>query len=60
MLGWERAATAFASLSKRASIWRSLAKRSGKTLRATSRPSFVSRARKTSPMPPAPSGAITS
>ena len=32
----------------------------GRTLIATSRPSLVSRARYTSPMPPAPSGATTS
>ena len=39
---------------KRASRSASLAKRSGSTLIATSRFSFVSRARYTSPMPPAP------
>ena len=38
----------------------SCAKSSGRTLRATSRLSFVSRARYTSPMPPAPIGAMTS
>ena len=42
--------------SNRASRSGSLAKRGGSTLIATSRPSFVSRARYTSPMPPAPSG----
>jgi hypothetical protein len=36
------------------------AEASGRTLSATSRPSVVSRARYTSPMPPAPSGATIS
>ena len=43
-----------ASRSNRASRSASLAKASGRILIATSRPSFVSRARYTSPMPPAP------
>src|SRR6202011_3804775 len=38
----------------------SAAKASGRILRATLRPSRVSRARYTSPMPPAPSGAMIS
>ncbi len=42
MLGWERAATAWASRSSRASARSSLAKASGTTLIATSRRSFES------------------
>ena len=38
----------------------SVAKATGSTFSATSRCSFVSRARQTSPIPPAPSGAVTS
>ena len=38
----------------------SLAKESGRTLRATSRFSLVSRARHTCPMPPSPIGAVIS
>src|SRR5207248_10395770 len=56
MCGCDKAEMALASRSKRA--FRSgLAERCcGRTLMATSRPSRVSRARYTSPMPPAPSG----
>ena len=49
-----------ASRWNRASRSESSAKRSGRTLRATSRPSFVSWARYTSPMPPWPMRAVTS
>ena len=56
MFGWLSAATAFASRSKRASRAGSAATAAGSTLIATSRPSRVSFARYTSPMPPAPSG----
>src|SRR5271154_95568 len=56
MLGWFRAATAFASCWKRRSRSGSRAKPAGSTLMATSRFNRVSRARYTSPMPPAPSG----
>jgi hypothetical protein len=55
-LGWESAAAARASRSKRARACASRATSSGKTLIATSRPSFESRARYTSPIPPAPIG----
>ena len=47
---------ALASRSNRASASASPARRSGRILTATSRSSFVSRARYTSPIPPAPSG----
>jgi hypothetical protein len=57
MLGWSRVAMARASASNRRNRSESLANPSGRTLMATSRPSLVSRARYTSPMPPAPSGA---
>src|SRR6266498_1705764 len=60
MLGWESAATAFASRSNRASVSASAATDSGKTLIATSLSSFLSRALYTSPIPPAPRGAKTS
>src|SRR4030095_7565004 len=54
MLGWDSDATARASRSKRGSASPSSEKLSGRTLTATSRPSRVSRARYTSPIPPAP------
>jgi len=57
MFEWLKAATARASRSKRFRRSGSRAKASGRTLTATSRPRRVSRARKTSPMPPAPRGA---
>ena len=60
MLGWFSAEAARASCSNRASRSRSCASASGRTFSATSRPRRVSRARKTSPMPPAPRGARTS
>src|SRR5262245_19303786 len=47
---------ALASRSKRCRLSGDEASRAGSTLTATSRPSRVSRARYTSPMPPAPSG----
>ena len=56
MLGCERAATARASRSKRDRARGSPRAAPGSTLIATSRPSRVSRARYTSPIPPAPSG----
>ena len=59
MLGWEKAARTRASRSKRSRRSGSEAKQSGSTLRATSRPSFVSSARQTSPMPPSPSFEVT-
>ena len=59
MLGWEKAARARASSSKRASRSGSEAKLAGSTFRATSRPSFVSWALQTSPIPPAPSLEVT-
>ena len=54
MFGWLSAATARASRSKRRRRSGSAAKSSGRTLTATSRPRRGSRARYTSPMPPAP------
>src|SRR5215813_10677210 len=54
MWGWFNAATARASRSKRSP------NRSAETLIATSRPSRVSRALYTSPMPPAPIGTTIS
>ena len=59
MLGWEKAARARASSSKRARRSGSAAKLAGSTFRATSRPSLVSWARQTSPIPPAPSFEVT-
>jgi hypothetical protein len=56
MFGYESAATARASRTNRSSAWRLEATASGRTLTATSRPSRVSRALYTSPIPPAPSG----
>src|SRR5678815_1285234 len=60
ILGWFSAASIRASRSKRARRSESPVIARGRTLIATSRPSFVSRARYTSPMPPAPSGAPSS
>src|SRR5678815_228787 len=60
MPGWLSEASSLASRSSLASLSGSAANASGSTLIATSRPSFVSRARYTSPMPPAPSGAPSS
>ena len=57
MFGWLSDASERASRSKRASRSASPATASGRTLIATSRPSFGSLARYTSPIPPAPSGA---
>src|ERR1051325_11616807 len=57
MLGCDSAATERASRSKRDSASASAARCGGRILIATSRPSRVSLARHTSPMPPAPSGA---
>ena len=59
MFGWLRAAAARASCSKRRSRSASAENDAGSTLMATSRLSRVSRARYTSPMPPAPSGAAS-
>ncbi len=59
MLGWFSEARTRASRSKRASRSGSAVNASGSTFSATSRSSFVSRARYTSPMPPAPSGPVT-
>ena len=56
MFGCDSAATAFASRPNRASASASSASRSGSTFTATIRSSRVSRARYTSPIPPAPSG----
>src|ERR1035438_340821 len=56
MWGWLSAATARASRWKRARRSRSVDMAAGSTLMATSRPRRGSRARKTSPMPPAPMG----
>ena len=57
MLGWFRAEADRASFSNRFSRSWSEASASGSTLIATSRARRVSRARYTSPIPPAPSGA---
>ena len=54
MLGWLSEETARASRSKRRSLSGSESSSAGSTLIATSRPSRVSRAFQTSPMPPAP------
>src|SRR5215510_8819278 len=54
MLGWFNAARTWASREKRASRSGSVVRDVGRTLMATSRPSFVSRARHTCPMPPSP------
>jgi hypothetical protein len=58
MLGWFSEARTRASRSKRARRSGSCAKPSGRTLSATARPSLVSVARHTSPIPPAPSAAV--
>src|ERR1700675_2956784 len=54
MLGWFSEARVWASRVNRARRSGSLANASGRIFSATSRFSFVSRARYTSPMPPAP------
>jgi hypothetical protein len=58
IFGWFNEARTFASLSNLAILSGSLANSSGKTFNATSRPSFVSSARHTSPIPPAPRAAV--
>ena len=58
MLGWFSEASERASRSKRARRSASCATAGGSILIATSRPSFVSVARNTSPMPPAPRAAV--
>src|SRR6266542_7147144 len=60
MCGSDRAEAERASCSKRRSRSGSWENSSGSTLTATSRPSRVSRALYTSPMPPDPRGEITS
>src|SRR5579862_3820981 len=60
IFGWLSAAIVRASCSNRRSRSASVATASGSTLIATSRPSRVSRARYTSPMPPAPTGDVIS
>src|SRR5688572_19268194 len=60
MFEWFSAASVCASRVKRATRRGSFANASGRTLSATSRLSFVSCARYTSPMPPAPSTPTTS
>ena len=60
MLGWLSAPAAWASCSKRRRRSGSAEKETGRTLIATSRFSRSSRARYTSPIPPAPIGASTS
>src|SRR5262245_10729965 len=57
---WLRVARRWASLRKRARRSALFATSAGSTLIATSRPSRVSRARYTSPIPPAPRGPRTS
>ena len=59
MFGCESEARTFASLSKRARRSGSEANAWGSSFSATSRPSRVSVARHTSPMPPAPRGEMT-
>src|SRR5262245_16653685 len=54
MLGWENDARTRASRSNRARRSACVSQASGRILMATSRPSAASRARKTSPIPPAP------
>jgi hypothetical protein len=56
MFGWFKAETAFASFSKRLKRSGLEASASGNTLIASSRERRVSRARYTSPIPPAPRG----
>jgi hypothetical protein len=58
MFGWLREATARASRRNRSSRSGLDSIPAGSTLSATSRPSFVSVARQTSPMPPAPRAAV--
>ncbi len=60
MCGWLSDETVLASRSKRARISGFEVRCCGSTFTATSRPSRVSFARYTSPMPPAPSGATIS
>src|SRR5207344_1201651 len=60
MLGWFSEARVLASRWKRASRSASCANASGRILIATSRSSFVSRARYTWPIPPSPISAATS
>src|SRR5689334_21866426 len=60
MFGWFNGEEARASCSNRARRSRLSANSAGRTFTATSRPSRVSRARYTSPMPPAPIGATIS
>src|SRR5512136_1007853 len=57
MFGWFSEEADWASFSKRRSRPASEERDSGRTFTATSRPSRVSRARYTSPIPPAPTGA---
>src|SRR6202790_1315592 len=57
MLGWFREASTWASRRKRINRLGSCAKFGDRTLIATSRLRFLSRARYTSPIPPAPTGA---
>ena len=59
MLGWLSDEAARASFAKRLNRSGSVETSAGSTLSATSRSSRVSRARYTSPMPPAPRGART-
>ena len=58
MPGWSRAASALASRWKRSIRSASAVTSAGSTLSATSRPSLVSVARYTSPIPPAPIAAV--
>src|SRR6266568_1735516 len=60
MLGWLRAAAAWASCLKRRRRSASSENAAGNTFTATSRPKAASRARYTSPIPPAPTGAMIS
>ena len=60
MFEWFSTASSWASRLKRARRSGSPATVSVRNLSATSRPSRVSRARQTSPIPPAPSGATSS
>jgi hypothetical protein len=56
MFGWSRTEIARASLVNRVRNWTSAARLGASTLMATVRSNRVSRARYTSPMPPAPTG----
>src|SRR5882724_10123043 len=60
MCGWLSDARSRASRLKRATRSVSAVNNGGRSFSATSRPSLVSRARYTSPIPPAPSGATIS